>query len=78
MKTTKNCQSYIFYRHLLAPVPFSFIIIKNDLKLQVESGIHNRDYIASCKASNDPELQNLVPDFYISSLGALLPYFSVL
>lgn len=46
--------------------------------LLVETGIHNRAHLEEYKVSEDPETRSLVPDFFISSLGALLPHLNEL
>ncbi|XP_073843820.1 glycerol-3-phosphate phosphatase-like [Musca autumnalis] len=42
--------------------------------LLVGSGIHQLNDVDSWKASNDPELQKLIPDVYLPKLGDLLAY----
>lgn len=39
--------------------------------LLVETGIHKRTHLDEWKKSDNSETKNLVPDFYIESLGAL-------
>lgn len=44
--------------------------------LMVETGIHKKKDLDEWAKSSDPEIRNLIPDFYIDCLGTLESYLN--